>query len=242
VSQSCVPMPVSSNSATRSCDCLAHRFGNAGDRPDRARGYDLDMTDTEWVIVRDAMPVPPWLQGRGGQPEGYCHRQMSDAVRYLVDNGIKWWAMPADFPAWDRVYAFARRWRARGLPAEFHDRLRGMVREDAGRDPEPTAAVIDAQSLRAAATVPASSRGYDGAKKVPGRKRHIVVDCLGLLLAVLVTAAPGGEREPARGRLDGPGPIRQPLHLRAHALHTGRDRRQPQCGDDLLTRHHPFPV
>ena len=81
MSQSCVPMPVPSNSATRSCDCLAHRFGNAGDRPDRARGYDLDMTDTEWVIVRDAMPVPPWLQGRGGQPEGYCHRQMSDAVR-----------------------------------------------------------------------------------------------------------------------------------------------------------------
>jgi hypothetical protein len=60
--------------------------------------------------------------------------------------------------------------------------------------------VIDAQSLRAAATVPASSRGYDGAKKVPGRKRHIVVDCLGLLLAVLVTAAPGGEREPAQPR------------------------------------------
>ncbi|WP_231976299.1 transposase [Streptomyces sp. 3214.6] len=85
------------------------------------------MTDTEWVTVRDAMPVPPWLQGRGGQPEGYCHRQMSDAVRYLVDNGIKWWAMPADFAAWDRVYAFARRWRARGLLAEFHDRLRGMV-------------------------------------------------------------------------------------------------------------------
>ncbi|MET9913442.1 transposase [Streptomyces sp. NPDC006476] len=183
------------------------------------------MTDTEWVIVRDAMPVPPWLQGRGGQPEGYCHRQMSDAVRSLVDNGIKWWAMPADFPAWDRVYAFARRWRARGLLAEFHDRLRGMVREDAGRDPEPTAAVIDAQSLRAAATVPASSRG-----------------CLGLLLAVLVTAAPGGEREPDRGRIDDPAPIRQPLHLRAHALHTGRDRRQPQCGDDLLTRHHPVPV
>ncbi|MFD7581381.1 hypothetical protein [Kitasatospora sp. NPDC059803] len=66
--------------------------------------------------------------------------------------------------------AFARRWRARGLLAEFHDRMGGMVREDAGRDPEPTAAVIDAQCLRAAATVPASSRGYDGAKKVPGRR------------------------------------------------------------------------
>ncbi|MFI8459465.1 transposase [Kitasatospora sp. NPDC085464] len=138
------------------------------------------MTDTEWGVVRDAMPVPPWLEGRGGQPEGYCHRQQLDAVRYLVDNGIKRRAMPADFPAWDRVYAFVRRWRARSLLAELHDRLRGLVREDAGRDPEPTAAVIDAQSLRAAATVPASSRGYDGAKKVPGRKRQswsIASDC-----------------------------------------------------------------
>ncbi|MFI9163623.1 IS5 family transposase [Kitasatospora aureofaciens] len=160
------------------------------------------MTDTEWAIVRDALPVPSWLEGRGGQPEGYCHRQMLDAVRYLVDNGIKWRAMPADFPAWDRVYAFVRRWRARGLLAELHDRLRGLVREDAGRDPEPTAAVIDAQSLRAAATVPASSRGYDGAKKVPGRKRHIVVDCLGLLLAVLVTAANVTDRDGAMPLLE----------------------------------------
>jgi len=61
------------------------------------------MTDAGWVIVRDAMPVPPWLEGRGGQPEGYCHRQTPDAVRHPGDNGIKWRAMPADFPVWDRV-------------------------------------------------------------------------------------------------------------------------------------------
>ncbi|MFI9255791.1 transposase [Streptomyces sp. NPDC053069] len=90
------------------------------------------MTDTEWAVMRDAMPVPLWLEGRGGQPEGYCHRQMLDAVRYLVDNGIKWRAMPADFPAWDRVYAFQRRWRLNQLLAELHGRLRGLVREDAG--------------------------------------------------------------------------------------------------------------
>ncbi|MFB6559576.1 IS5 family transposase [Streptomyces sp. NPDC056400] len=81
--------------------------------------------------------------------------------------------------------------------AELHGRLRSLVREEAGRDPEPTAAVIDAQSLRAAATVPAATRGYDGAKKVPGRKRHIVVDCLGLLLAVMVTAANVTDRDVA---------------------------------------------
>ncbi|MFB6559577.1 transposase [Streptomyces sp. NPDC056400] len=73
------------------------------------------MTDVEWALVRDCLPVPLWLEGRGGQPEAYCHRQMSDAVRYLVAGGITWRAMPGDFPAWDRVYAFARRWRVKGL-------------------------------------------------------------------------------------------------------------------------------
>ncbi|WP_234326058.1 IS5 family transposase [Streptomyces sp. NRRL S-495] len=153
------------------------------------------MTDAEWAVVRDAMPVPAWLEGRGGRPEGYCHRQLVDAVRYLVAGGITWRAMPADFPAWDRVYAFFRRWRDQGLAAEFHDRLRDRVREAAGRDPEPTAGIIDAQSVKAAASVPAASRGFDGGKKVNGRKRHIVVDTLGLLLTVLVTAACVTDRE-----------------------------------------------
>lgn len=143
------------------------------------------------------MPVPAWMNGKGGQPESYCHRQMLDAVRYLVAGGITWRAMPGDFPVWDRVYALARRWGAQGLLAELHDRLRGLVREEAGRDPEPTAAIVDSQSVRAAATVPASSRGYDAGKKVPGRKRHIVVDCLGLLLAVMVTTASVQDRHAA---------------------------------------------
>ncbi|MFJ9683756.1 transposase [Streptomyces sp. NPDC101194] len=82
------------------------------------------MSDAEWVLVRDLLPLPAWMTGRGGRPEGYCHRQMIDAVRYLVDNGIKWRAMPADFPPRPRVYAFFARWRDTGLAAELHDRLR----------------------------------------------------------------------------------------------------------------------
>ncbi|MEY2227049.1 transposase [Streptomyces sp. BF23-19] len=131
------------------------------------------MSDAEWAVVRDAMPVPGWLEGWGGQPEGYCHRQMLDAVRYPVAGSITWRAMPADFPAWDRVYAFFRRWRNKGLVAEFHDRLRDRVREAAGRNRESTAGIIDAQSVKRAASVPASTRGFDGGKKVNGRKRHI---------------------------------------------------------------------
>uniref|UniRef100_A0AAU2UVN6 IS5 family transposase n=1 Tax=Streptomyces sp. NBC_00003 TaxID=2903608 RepID=A0AAU2UVN6_9ACTN len=146
------------------------------------------MTDTEWLVVRDALPVPAWLEGRGGQPEGFCHRQMLDAIRYVTDNGIKWRAMPADFPAWDRVYAYFCRWRDQGLAREFHDRLRGQVRVAEGRRVEPSAAIIDSQSVKAAASVPTASRGFDGGKKINGRRRHVITDCLGLLLAVLVTA------------------------------------------------------
>ncbi|MEV7472023.1 IS5 family transposase [Streptomyces kronopolitis] len=156
------------------------------------------MTDEEWQVVRDAMPVPAWLEGRGGQPEGYCHRQMLDAIRYVTDNGIKWRAMPADFPAWDRVYAFFRRWRERGLAREFHDRLRDKAREEQGRYPEPTAAIIDSQSVKGAESVPAGSRGYDGGKKINGRRRHVITDSVGLLLMVLVTAANVTDRQAAR--------------------------------------------
>lgn len=97
------------------------------------------MSDAEWAVVRDLLPVPGWLSGRGGRPEGYCHRQMIDAVRYLVDNGIKWRAMPADFPPWPRVYAFFARWRDTGLVTELHDRLREAVRAGEGRSTEPSA-------------------------------------------------------------------------------------------------------
>ncbi|MFD5756840.1 transposase [Streptomyces sp. NPDC127044] len=118
----------------------------------------------------------------------------------MVAGGNSWRAMPADFPVGGRVYAFFRRWREHGLITEFHDRLRGKVREHESREAESTAGIIDAQSVRAAATVPAASRGYNGGKKVPGRKRHIVTDTLGLLLVVAVTAANIGDRD-AAGRL-----------------------------------------
>lgn len=186
-----------SNPAAPSCDCLAHLYGNAADHGGRVRRYPSDMTDAEWAAVRVLLPVPAWLEGRGGQPEGYCHRVMIDAVRYLIDNGIKWRAVPADFPAWTAVYAFFRRWRRQGLIAEFHHRLRARLRETEGRKAEPTAAIIDSQSLRAADTVGAGSRGWDHAKKVGGRKRHLAVDSTGLLLVVKVTAASVQDRDGA---------------------------------------------
>ncbi|WP_425834090.1 IS5 family transposase [Streptomyces fractus] len=189
------------NSSAMSCDCLAHRFGNAADQPDRARAYDTDLTDAQWQEIRPLLPVPGWLEGRGGRPEGYCHRIMLDAVFYVVDGGIKWRAVPADFPAWDRVYAFFRRWRERGLIAELHDRLRGRARIAAGREPEPSAAVIDSQSVKADAVVGSGSRGYDGGKKINGRRRHLICDTLGLLLMIHVSAGDVTDRQAATDML-----------------------------------------
>jgi transposase len=180
-----------------SCECLAHRFGNAGDQPVRVPMYPTDLTDAQWAVIAPVIPVPAWMGGRGGRPEGYCHRVMIDAMLYVVDNGIKWRAMPTDFPVWDAVYRFYRRWREAGLLAVLHDRLRRACRNAEGRQVEPSAAVVDSQSLRAAETVTAADRGFDAAKKVNGTKRHIAVDVLGLLLAVVVTSAGTSDRDGA---------------------------------------------
>ncbi|WP_329460568.1 IS5 family transposase [Streptomyces sp. NBC_01497] len=184
-----------------SCDCLAHRFGNAADQPGRTPAYSTDLTGTEWREICPLLAVPGWPEGRGGRPEGYCHRQMLDAVFYVLDNGIKWRAMPVDFPAWDRVYASFRRWREAGLIAELHDRLRGTVREQAGREAEPTAAVIDSQSVKADAVVGAGSRGYDGGERINGRRRHLICGTVGLLLMINVGAGDVTDRQAAADML-----------------------------------------
>jgi transposase len=122
---------------------------------------------------------------------------MIDAVRYVVDNGVKWANLPADFPPFKRVHAFARRWQIRGLLVEFHDRLRDRVRQKEDRLADPSAAIVDSQSVRAASNIPRSTSGWDGGKRVGGRKRHLVVDCLGLVLAVAVSAASVQDRDAA---------------------------------------------
>jgi len=117
----------------------------------------------------------------------------------VIHNGCVWRAPPpADFPPWRTVYGIYQRWNRRGATLALHDALRGLARQAAGRDIEPTAAVIDSQSVRAAPTVPKASRGWDNAKKVNGRKRHIAVDTGGLLLEVLATPASVQDRDAAR--------------------------------------------
>jgi transposase len=176
---------------------LAHRAG----RP-RTRRYPSDTTDAQWELIDRLLPDPAWLAGRGGRPEAHCRRQIVDAIFYLVDNGIKWRALPADFPPWSTVYNFFAGWEADGITILLLDMLRERIRLAGGRTATPTAAIIDSQSVKAGENVWRASRGYDAGKKINGRKRHIAVDTLGLLICVLVTAASVQDRDGARPLLD----------------------------------------
>ncbi|MFI6360653.1 IS5 family transposase [Streptomyces sp. NPDC050743] len=176
---------------------MVHRAGNAADGTRRERVYSSDLNGRQWRVVRKPIPVPAWLRGRGGRPEGYCHQIMIDAVLYLVNNGIKWTEMPVGFPPWKAVYRFFRRWQASGFLDVLHDALRELARKAAGKKARPTAAIVDSQSVKASWHVAAESPGFDGGKKVTGRKRHLVVDTLGLLLVVCVTTAGLQDRDVA---------------------------------------------
>jgi transposase len=159
------------------------------------------MSDGEWAITESTLPEPAWKQGKGGRPAEHCRRDIVDAIRYLVKEGIQWRAMPADFPPWSTVYDYLAGWQASGATAALHDELREQCRIAAGRSPEPTAAVIDSQSVKAAEQVARDSRGFDAGKKINGRKRHIAVDVTGLLLVIVVTAASVQDRDGARALL-----------------------------------------
>lgn len=166
---------------------------------ERVPRYPSDVTDTQWALLRpEAQAVMAELRrSAAGRPMEHDLRAVLDAIGYVTRYGIEWRALPVDFPPWQAVYAFFERWNARGLPQGLVDRLRGRLRVASGRADLPTAGSIDSQSVKAADTVGAASRGFDGGKKINGRKRHIAVDTLGLLLTVTVTAASVQDRDGA---------------------------------------------
>jgi transposase len=164
-------------------------------RPARpGRRYPSDLSNPEWAVIEPLLPGPC----PRGRPLVHARRVIVDAILYVNRTGCAWRYLPKDFPPWRTVYGYFARWRDDGTLARLHDRLRDQARAAAGRDPRPTAAVIDSQSVKAADTVPKASRGWDNAKKVNGRKRHIAVDTTGLLLAVVITAASVQDRDGAR--------------------------------------------
>ena len=156
------------------------------------------MSDAEWEVLEPLLPVPACATPGGGHPERYCRREIVDAIRYLVDQGCKWRGLPRDFAPWKRVYAYFLRWERQQATETIVDTLRRRVRVAAGRDAEPSASIVDSQSVRAASTVGRATRGWDNGKKVTGRKRHIAVDTLGLLICVLAGPANVQDRDAAR--------------------------------------------
>lgn len=162
------------------------------------------MSDAEWVVIEGLLPPV----SKDGRREVHARRDIVDAILYVAHNGGVWRALPADFPPWQTVYGFFARWRKNGVTTVIHDALRDRVRTVEGRRVEPTAGVIDSQSVKGAQTVGADSRGYDAGKKINGRKRFIITDTLGLLLAVLVVPASVQDRDGGRRILIG--------HYQAH--------------------------
>ena len=161
-----------------------------------ARRYPSDLTDAQWQVI--AAHLPGHVAGGRGRPRIWPARRIVEAILYLDRTGCAWRYLPAGFPPWQTVYGYFAAWRDDGTLARLHGQLRAQVRAAAGRQPQPTAAVIDSQSVRAADTVPKASRGWDNAKKVNGRKRHIAVDTTGLVLDVVITPASVQDRQGAR--------------------------------------------
>ena len=165
----------------------------------RANKYPSDVTDEQWALVRDLIPVYP-----GGRPRKTNLRDVVDAVFYVLRTGCQWRYLPKDFPPKSTAWRYFDEWRHHGTLDAIHDRLRTKVRTQEKPYAPRTTASVDSQSVDT--TSGGEQRGRDNAKNVDGRKRHIVVDSMGLLLAVLVTAASVDDATAAQelfGRLQG---------------------------------------
>lgn len=157
------------------------------------RPYPTDLSDARWALIEPALSA--WRAERAARalpiapPPEHDLREIVNAILWINRAGCAWELLPHDFPPVKTVYAYFSQWEKDGTAEKVHDLLRRKVREKAGRSPEPTAAIIDAQVVKASSNVPEDTQGYDAGKRTKGRKRHIAVDALGLLLALVITAA-----------------------------------------------------
>jgi transposase len=153
--------------------------------------YDTSLTDAQWAFLQPMLPKPA---KRGRPPTD--RRQIIDAILYVVKGGIPWRLLPGDFPPWQTVYHVFRKWTRDYTWEALNAQLRAHVRKTHDKHCQPTAAILDSQSVKSAGH--GGNVGYDAAKKIKGRKRHLLVDTLGLVLGVAVTPASTPERAGAQ--------------------------------------------
>lgn len=154
-----------------------------------AKAYSSNLTRDQFELIEPLIPPAK----PGGRPREVDMFAVINAILYVIVQGCKWRDIPGDLPPWSTVYTYFRNWRNDGTWLAIHDRLRSWVRADNGRHGSPSESILDSQSV-STDTMVNEAVGYDGAKKRKGRKRHTVVDTLGLVLRVVVTAASVPER------------------------------------------------
>ena len=154
--------------------------------------YTSDLRDAEWQLIDYCFPK----SCKTGRPREHSYRELLNAIFYLTKTACQWRNLPADFAPWRTVYHYFRQWKRTGLLVAIHGHLREQLRLVAGRKRHPSAGIIDSQSVKS--TECSDGRGYDAGKKVNGRKRHVLVDTMGLILLALVLPANIQDRDGAR--------------------------------------------